>query len=627
MKSKDDELREIFLAEALDQYEELNRLFTVLEKDHADKSSVEAIFRITHTLKANAAAMGFHNIASLSHILEDIFSEIKQENLKLTTKIFNDLFRANDKVGVMLDGIKEGKEIPYKGLLTKLKLILQKGSKEEKKLSPPIKPVDTDTPPTENEKVPELKEPAENTNTAPVGGADSAPQEKTSEQENKEDKIPDPKSESPALPKKTGTTESEKDAQKEVQQQLTFSDFVQVPVGKLDALLNLVGELAIEKDRIIANSSRYESNEYARLYRITSDLQYSVMNVRLVQVNVLFHKFHRIVRDVATLEGKKVNLVLEGTDIEIDRNVLHSISESMIHLVRNSVSHGIESEKERLEKGKAPEGKVTLRARNEKEYVVIDIIDDGKGIDAEVIRQKVIEKGLAGADYVKSLPDLEVIKYIFESGFSSREEVTAVSGRGVGMDVVRKAVDAIGGKISIDTKVGQGSKFSLLLPSSMAVKNALLFVLNGAEFAIPLSFTEAVVSVTRDKIHKVGNGLMTTHLDKTISVLFLNDIFNCECEEELYEANLQHKSIDNLKPEDRLNIVVVSVDDRMVGFVVDKLLQQKEIIEKPLGKPVDHIRFVSGATILGNGNVCLVLDAPDIVDFLTKTRLQLAHNR
>ncbi|MBB6462093.1 chemotaxis protein CheA [Flammeovirga kamogawensis] len=588
---KEEELRQIFLAEAQDSFEELNRLFTQLEKNHGDREATEAIFRIIHTLKGNAAAMGFDDVASIGHLLEDIFSEIRKGKILLTAMVFDDLFKAIDKLGEMIEGVKENKKVPYKGLRAKLKVILRnlKGEIEFK---------------------------------ATQGGESSEEKDKELEKEVKEELTESQKeilaSEQP-VPLGVNLAEEFAD-EEEKKSKITFSDFVQVPVSKLDDLLNLVGELAIEKDRIIAQGASFgATNEYTRLYRITSDLQYSVMGVRLVQVGALFHKFHRIIRDVATIEGKKVNLELEGTEIEIDRNVLQIISDSMIHLVRNAVSHGIESPEERRKKGKPEAGKILLRASSDKEYVIIEIIDDGNGVDATKIRKKVLEKGLASPDTLSALSDDDVVKFIFEPGFSSVENVTAVSGRGVGMDVVKKAVDAVGGKINTYTELGKGTTFSLSLPSSMAVKSALLFVVNDTEYAIPLSFTEAVISVKRSAIHKVGGGLVTTHLDDTITVMFLRDLFDCTNYDELQDAQLLHRSFDQIEDDEtKINIVVVSVDNRMIGFVVDRLLQQKEIIEKPLGKPVENARFISGATILGNGNVCLVLDANDISEFLFK---------
>ena len=251
---------------------------------------------------------------------------------------------------------------------------------------------------------------------------------------------------------------------------------VQVPVEKLDNLLNLVGELIIERDRLIttheANVSR---NEFNSLKRVSSDLQYSVMDVRLVQVGFLFNKFHRVVRDAASTEKKQVDLVIEGSETEIDRNILQIISDSLIHLIRNAIGHGIESEVDRKGNGKAAIGKLTLSARNESEGVIIDIKDDGKGIDVEKIKKKVAQKGWVESSVLDKMTQEEIISFIFEPGFSTNDAVNSMSGRGVGMDVVKKAIDSVGGNIKVQTEAGKGSVFSLILPSSMAVKSTLLF--------------------------------------------------------------------------------------------------------------------------------------------------------
>ncbi|UZR95188.1 chemotaxis protein CheA [Chondrinema litorale] len=604
MKSKEDELKQIFYAEALDQFEELNRLFIVLEKNHDDKQSVNAIFRITHTLKANAAGMGFDGIATLSHLLEDIFSEIKNGRLSLNQDTFNDLFRANDKLGELIEAVTSTseKQVRYKGLVAKLKVILSESRGEERvqKASRDYVAEREAQATTESKKEEEFVT------------KDETPKSETTNTQEKEN-APEPVSK--LIPKEPIIEEEQPVVEEPSAPKISFSDLIQVPVQKLDNLLNLVGELAIEKDRIAANH-KGRGSEYARLYRVTSDLQYSVMGVRLVQVNVLFQKFHRIVRDVAALESKKVNLVLEGTDIEIDRNILQIISDSLIHLVRNAISHGIETTDARTKNSKPEAGTLTLSASNEKDHVIINVIDDGKGIDAAAIRKKVIAKGLLPERSAMQTSDHDIVKFIFEPGFSSVEKVTQISGRGVGMDVVKKALDSIGGKIELSTKKGKGTTFRLLLPSSMAVKNALLFELNNAEFAIPLSFTEAVVSLYKKDVHKVSGGLVSSYLEQNMSVIFLKDIFNLERIEDVREPHVLHKSFDQTKNDTKLNIIIVKFNERLVGLVVDKLLQQKEIIEKTLSQPVDNAYFISGATILGNGNVCLVLDIPGTLNLL-----------
>jgi two-component system chemotaxis sensor kinase CheA len=591
--SKEQEYREIFLAEARESQDQLNVLFTDLEKDIANKRAIDAIFRITHTLKGNAMGMGFSEIAELGHVMEDVFNEAKNGKLVLDTELFTSLYKANDILSELIESIKTPKQVRYKGIKTKLDVIL-------KSVRTPF-PVASETPAAPIPAAPVPKVEALTTVHETVINAEL---EGTAVTQEEEEELPN------------GGPDDEDTATK-----IILTDTVQVPVRKLDALLNIIGELIIEKDSIIATFTEKgnKASEFARLHRITSDLQYGVMDVRLVQVGFLFSKFHRILRDVAAIEKKKVDLLLEGTEIEIDRNIIRTMSDSLVHMIRNSVSHGIESPEKRKAAGKPEIGKVHLRARNEKDTVYIEVEDDGAGIDHTVIKRKAQEKGIITKEYADTMSRDEILMLIFEPGFSNAEKITEVSGRGVGMDVVRRATESIGGKIKIETVIGKGSKFILSLPSSMAVKGALLFELNHQEFAIPLSYTEAVISLRKNNIHKINSGLISTYLGTTISIIFLNDFF--ERDRKLTNVeNISHDTLDKLPPNLKLDVVIVSYGGKKVGLVVDKLLQQKEIVEKTLSNPVDHIDLYSGATILGNGHICLVLDIARILGGLFKER-------
>lgn len=579
---KEEEYKEIFLAEAIESTEQLNNLFTELEKDISSRSAVDAIFRITHTLKGNAMGMGFTEIAELSHVMEDIFNEVKSGRIKLDPVIFNSLFRANDVLGRMIIGVKSGEEVKYKGIKTKLEVALKKareGNAEETQEQ--VSPVNSEAGKTETE---------ENLSR------------------NEDNSAYD-----------TVTADDEDDASS---QKITISDVVQVPVRKLDALLNIIGELIIEKDTLTAlNIERgFQSSDLARLNRITSDLQYGIMDVRLVQIGFLFNKFHRIVRDTAIIENKKVDVILEGTEIEIDRNILKIMSDSLVHLVRNSVGHGIESPAKRKERNKPETGIVKLSASNEKDTVFIEVSDDGNGIDVAAIRAKALEKGLISQEYAKMISDEETMMFIFEPGFSNAETVTEISGRGVGMDVVKRSVESIGGKINIHTELGKGTSFTLCLPSSMAVKGALLFELDLQTYAIALTHTEAVIALRKSDIHKISNGLISKYLGKTISIIFLKDLFEMNRMEEASEDGNFHRSFDAVSSRQKLDVVIVSYNKHLVGIVVDKLMQQKEIVEKTLEKPVNNVALFSGATILGDGSICLVLDVAGLLSKLFREK-------
>jgi two-component system, chemotaxis family, sensor kinase CheA len=565
MTSKEEEYREIFLTEALESYTEINRLLTVLEKSPSDSKTIQALFRMTHTLKGNATGMGYEKIAEMAHVTEDLFGAVRDGKITITAEMFNSLFKAADVLGELISAVKEPKDVKYRGIKTKLEVMLKTalaGGSE----TPP-------QPPSSSEAKPPVANQVADTKSAPV------------------------------------TVEEKEEVADEPETKVAFSDLVQVPVQKLDNLLNLVGELVIERDRMIASSNGVSTNEFARLNRISSDLQYSVMDVRLVQVGFLFNKFHRIVRDVASKEGKMATLQLEGTETEIDRNILQVISDSLIHLIRNSVGHGVEKPEDRKRLGKPEAGTITLEANSESDNVIIKIKDDGAGIDPAKIRKKAIEKKLITPEESAKMSDQDAMLLIFEAGFSTMDNVTAISGRGVGMDVVKKALDSIGGNIQMESVIGKGTTFSMNLPSSMAVKSTLLFELNKETFAIPLAYTESVISTQKSSIHKTPNGLVTVHLDQTTPLIFLSDLFQYGKKgDQTFES-----AFDAMPADAKLEIVVVTFSGKRLGLVVDKLYQQKEIIEKPLTKPVDGGTFVSGVTILGNGNVCLVLSIPGII--------------
>ncbi|HCW06315.1 MAG TPA: chemotaxis protein CheA [Cytophagales bacterium] len=564
MKNKEEEYKEIFLAEAMSNFEEINRLLTNLEKDAKEKNTIHSLFRITHTLKGNAAGMGFQGIAELAHVLEDLFGEVRDGRISLDTNLFTSIYKAVDILGDLINAVKDKSEVKYKGIKTKLEVLIKRAKEDNNQL-----------------------------NKSSEQDFISAPGDDLNETEDVN---------SPG----------------EMNNKLSFSDLVQVPVRKLDNLLNLVGELIIEKDRILASQAGglRASNEYARLSRISSDLQYSVMDVRLVQVGFLFNKFHRVVRDAASSEQKNVTLKLEGTETEIDRNVLQVISDSLIHLIRNCVGHGIEAPEERKKAGKPEAGVITLSARNETDAVLIEISDDGKGLNYDRIKSKAIAKKLITEEDASKLSKDDLSLLIFEPGFSTMDQVTSISGRGVGMDVVKKTLDSIGGTIQLVSHEGQGTVIQLTLPSSMAVKSSLLFELDREVYAIPLAYTESVISLYKSDIHKAGGGLVATHLGKNIAVVFLNDVFDQNIDLLGYQQNILQKSFDKIHMEQKLEIVVCTFNNRTVGFVVDRLLQQKEIVEKPLMRPVDRIKFISGVTILGSGNVCLVLNVPHLLQFI-----------
>ena len=563
MKSKEEEYRQLFLTEALENFEELNRLFVDLEKDASSKKAIANIFRIVHTLKGNAMGMGYEKIADLAHVMEDVFGAIKNGEIAADKELIDGLFRANDKLGGLINAITTDERVSYLGIKTKLSVYLKNAREEQAN-----------------------QDSSENKAGTEVGSS------------------------------KTQTEPEETEDDQETS--IKFADVVQIPVRKMDDLLNMVGELVIERDRLISlfGSEGKSTLEFERMKRISSNLHYGIMNVRMVQMGFLFNKFHRVLRDAASSEKKEVELILKGTEVEIDRNILKIISDSMVHLVRNAVGHGIENAEERKDTGKPAVASVTLSASLEKDSVVITIADDGKGIDKRKIKEKIVRQNMVTQEVADKLKDNEIIRYIFESGFSSADKVTEISGRGVGMDVVKKAVESIGGQVLVDTELGLGTSVHLVLPSSLALKGALLFEIDSQEYGIPLTYIDSVTYLKKGDIHLVADNLMVDYQDQSIPVIFLKGLLEITDLENVDQSFLGSGPLERMDDDNEMNVIVTTHSGRFLGLVVDKLHRQNEIIEKKLPKPLDGSKLLSGTTILGSGNVCPVLDVASIMDVL-----------
>ena len=413
------------------------------------------------------------------------------------------------------------------------------------------------------------------------------------------------------------TTEQEADA--DAGRKLELSDLVYIPVKKLDNLLNLVGELVIDRDRILTLAEELGSaalQATARhLFRISDDLQYSVMDVRLVGAGVLLNKFPRVVRDVAATENKQVELTLSGQDVQIDRNVLQLITDALLHIVRNAVSHGLEPPADREAAGKSSVGQLRITALTERDDVLLQVQDDGRGINVEAVKAKAIRKNVVTAEAAAALDEQGVYMLLFEQGFSMAETITDISGRGVGLDVVKLAIDSLGGQLRVTSELGKGTTFTLVLPTSIAVKGSLLVELDERAYAVPLLHTDTVLSVAADDVFAVGGLLMTRVTDENVPLVNLRQLLYAEGDEALPRATRADLPADGRKQQ----VLVVNYNGRRLGLVVDRFLRQQNIVVKQLSKPLDTIDLFGGVTLLGNGQLCLVLDVPALTRlFLVK---------
>lgn len=374
---------------------------------------------------------------------------------------------------------------------------------------------------------------------------------------------------------------------------------VRVDIEKLDTLMNLVGELVTNKVRLEQIGMTHRLTELTetleQMDRVTTDLQSVVMKVRMVPVSQVFNRFPRMVRDLAKELNKDINLTIEGEDTELDRTVIDEIGDPLMHLLRNSLDHGLEHPDEREAKGKPRTGEVGLIARHEGNNVVIMVTDDGSGINADKIRNKAVEKGMISRDEAEALPDADAVRLIFLPGFSTAEQITDVSGRGVGMDVVRSKIESLGGHVDVETKIDEGSVFKIKLPLTLAIIQAMLVKVQDEMYAIPLGSIDSTINITPDDIKTVQNKEVIVIRGQIIPITRLNEVLSVPRGKEATD-------------EDDIFVVVVHVGDHKIGIVVDNLIGQQEIVIKTLGKLLSGLKVLAGATILGDGHVAMILD-------------------
>ncbi len=379
------------------------------------------------------------------------------------------------------------------------------------------------------------------------------------------------------------------------------SQSVRVDIEKLDTLMNLMGELVINKVRLEQIGQTHRMSDLMetleQMDRVTGDLQNIVMKVRMVPVSAVFNRFPRMVRDVSKELGKEINLTIEGEETELDRTVIDEIGDPIMHLLRNSLDHGVESPDKREAKGKPRVGEVGLIARHEGNNVVIMITDDGAGINADVIRRKAVEKGMISQDEADRLDDADAVRLIFLPGFSTAEQITDISGRGVGMDVVRSKIEALSGHVDVETHIDEGSVFKIKLPLTLAIIQAMLVQVQDEMYAIPLGSIDSTINIEPSDIQTVQNKEVIVLRGEIIPIIRM-------------EEALQ---VPHTKDSDELFVVVVHAGEAKAGIVVDNLIGQQEIVIKTLGNLFAGLKLFGGATVLGDGKVALILDVATMI--------------
>jgi two-component system, chemotaxis family, sensor kinase CheA len=581
-----DELQEIirdFVTESTELIESATQDVVSME-ENANPEVINGIFRAVHTVKGTASFLGFQVLTTLAHKTEDVLGKVRKGELSLNPHITDVLLQSCDLIKALIEDIgTEGKEV-------------QDTSEMLKKIEDIEKP---------------------------------QPKEKIGEILVEEKVLT--RDELDNILKKQDTNQGKKLGEILVEEKVLTEDqlkgfltkqatpreeqTVRVDVKKLDELMNLVGELVLGKNRLTMISGTIGKNtvsddtlldtlgevtNYVEV--ITNDLQAAVMRARLVPVSKLFNKVPRLVRDLCAEFGKQVDLKILGQETELDKSLIEALHDPLIHIIRNSIDHGVERPDERKAHGKEPKGTLSLRAYSEGNQVLLEIFDDGKGIDVQAVKDKVKEKGLMGEAELDAMPAKDVMNLIFIAGLSTAKKVSSVSGRGVGMDVVKNNIEKMNGTATVDSEQGKWTRLTIRLPLTLAIMKALILQVREELFAIPLNIVEELVNVEEHAIKHVDKNEVVVIRDKIIPLFDLSRIVSAQ---------------PDLEP--NTSIIVVNVHDTVMGLKVRSVVGQEEVVIKPLGEFLRHIKWVGGATIRGDGKVILILDLARIISTFART--------
>ena len=382
----------------------------------------------------------------------------------------------------------------------------------------------------------------------------------------------------------------------------TAEKTIRVETAKLDNLVNLVGELIINRTRVIELGKKIEDelleDSLEQLERITAELQSAVMTLRMVPIKQVFDRFPRMVRDLSVEKQKEIELIISGEETELDRTLVNQVGDPLVHLLRNAIDHGLEDREERVKKGKDPVGKIYLEAHHEGSHVVVSVEDDGRGIDPAIIKDKALEKNIISPEEADKIGREEALRLIFRSGFSTSREVTDISGRGVGMDVVKASIEAINGTVEVKSEPGRGCKFVLRLPLTLAIIRTLMVESSKEVYAVPIEAVRENLYIEPQDIKTIQGGKVITLREEVLPLYSLKEILG----------------MGKFEEQDIYPVVVVQAGDKKAGFIVDELLGQQEVVIKSLSKFVNDIKGIAGATVLGDGRVTLILDVAGLLE-------------
>ncbi|MBH0250560.1 chemotaxis histidine kinase/response regulator CheAY2 [Helicobacter pylori] len=662
------EIMEDFLIEAFEMNEQLDQDLVELEHNPEDLDLLNRIFRVAHTIKGSSSFLNLNILTHLTHNMEDVLNRARKGEIKITPDIMDVVLRSIDLMKTLLVTIRDtgsdtnnGKENEIEEAVKQLQAITSQnlegaketsGTKEtpQKENKEEAKEENKEEAKEENKenkaKAPTAENPASDNPLADEPDLDyanmsaeeveaeierllnkrqEADKERRAQkkQEAKQEVTPTkepPKTETPKAPKTETKAKAKADTEENKAPSIGVEQTVRVDVRRLDHLMNLIGELVLGKNRLIRIYSdveeRYDGEKFleelnqvvSSISAVTTDLQLAVMKTRMQPVGKVFNKFPRMVRDLSRELGKSIELIIEGEETELDKSIVEEIGDPLIHIIRNSCDHGIEPLEERRRLNKPETGKVQLSAYNEGNHIVIKISDDGKGLDPVMLKEKAIEKGVISERDAESMSDREAFNLIFKPGFSTAKVVSNVSGRGVGMDVVKTNIEKLNGIIEIDSEVGVGTTQKLKIPLTLAIIQALLVGVQEEYYAIPLSSVLETVRISQDEIYTVDGKSVLRLRDEVLSLVRLSDIFKVDA---ILESNSD------------VYVVIIGLADQKIGVIVDYLIGQEEVVIKSLGYYLKNTRGIAGATVRGDGKITLIVDVGAMMDMAKSIKVNI----
>ncbi len=640
----DPEMKEIFesfVVETREILEKLDLELVELEKRTDDTNLLNQIFRSFHTVKGTAGFLGLVKMQTVTHRCEDILNKLRKGEVKLNSELMDGILQGFDTMKLLMDTIENNKneDVETDDVINTLDNLIKSiesgefGTGGTTEQQPTSQPVETDVaeekpPEVVEEKIEEKVEEPQNVEEVHEETVDEEAEEEVEPEAEAKQETEDKKEEKPAeqsvvkveAPKAAPATPKTEQPKQQTQQTAASSkqvdNSIRVDVERLDQLLNIVSELVLGRNRLAQVNTEMQAEHegtklakdlfeaYRQIDLMTTELQLAVMKTRMIKIGKVFNKYPRVVRDLCRETKKDIQLLIYGEDTELDKTLIEEINDPLVHLIRNAVDHGIETPQERVAKGKNPQGTVILAAEHEGNNINITIQDDGKGMDPEVIKRKAIEKGLISKEKANDLNKNEIFNLIFLPGFSTAEKITNISGRGVGMDVVKTNVTKLRGTIQIDSEIGKGTKIVIKLPLTLAIIQGLLVRVKTETVVIPLSSVIEVVRVAPEEIYTINQNEVIRIRNSVLSLLKIEDILYDDLDVDDTEKKWQY-------------VVIISAGDRKYGIRVDELIGQKEIVIKSLGSYLGNIEGLAGATIMGDGKVVMILDIGDLVNKIT----------